>query len=117
MNGETFTGSPIPAAEGMAQRATVAPVRGDRGQADWRRRDQPGSPRGRSHPKNDPQRNKRTGGRSALSARRADTQAGWWQEKAHSQGRTAASPFGRDAGTERRSRELGQMDEQGSRAS
>jgi transposase len=36
MNGVTFTRSPIPTDEGLAERAAVATVCGDRGQADWR---------------------------------------------------------------------------------
>ena len=63
-------------------------------------------------PKNDPQRNTRTGGWSALSARRADTQARRWTEEGHRKGCEATSRFGRDAGAEGRSAEPGQMDEQ-----
>ena len=69
-------------------------------------------PRSRSHPKNDPQRNTRTGGWSALSARRAVTQARRWTEESHRKGRGATSRFGKDAGAEGRSAEPGQMDEQ-----
>ncbi|HAT47102.1 MAG TPA: hypothetical protein DCS90_18535 [Ktedonobacter sp.] len=42
MNGETITRKPIPVDEGMAQRAAVETVCGNRGQADRRRKDQPG---------------------------------------------------------------------------
>jgi DDE family transposase len=91
MNGGPITRSPISVDEGMAQRAAVEIVCGDRGQADRRRRDQPGSPRSRSYPKNDPQRNTRTGGWSALSARRAVTQARRWTQESHRKGRGATS--------------------------
>ena len=69
-------------------------------------------PRSRSHPKNDPQGNTRTGGWSALSARRAVTQARRWTEESHRKGRGATSRFGKDAGAEGRSAEPGQMDQQ-----
>src|SRR5260370_40757397 len=69
-------------------------------------------PRGRSHPQNDPQRPRRTGSRSALSAGGADRPTGRWQEKEHRQGRHPASRFGREARPARRSREPPQIDDQ-----
>src|SRR5260370_34181393 len=65
-------------------------------------------PRGRSHAKNDPQRPRRTGGRSALPAGGADTPTGWGQEKEHCQGHHPASRFGGDARAPTRSRETAQ---------
>ena len=69
-------------------------------------------PRSRSHPKNDPQGNTRTGGWSALSARGAVAPARRWTEESHRKGHEATSRVGRDVGAERRAAEPGQMDKQ-----
>src|SRR5258708_16751401 len=111
-NGKSLTTEPIPIAEGMAQRASVAAVCGNRGQKDWRGRDQPSCTRSRCHPKNDSQGNTRTGGWSVLSARGAVTQARGRTQERYRKVHGAGNRFGGDAGAERRSAEFRQMDEQ-----
>src|SRR6266487_6824238 len=72
----------------MAKLAAVATVCGNRGPVAGHRRDQPSSPRSRSHSKDDPQGDTRAGDGNALSARGADTQARWRKEEEHAKDAT-----------------------------
>src|SRR5258708_35104179 len=74
MDGESSSTRPLPIDERMAQRAAMAAmaaVCSNRSQADWPRRDQPGSTRGGGLAQKDPQRDTRAGGRSGLCTGRA----------------------------------------------
>src|SRR5260221_9401875 len=78
MDGESSSTRPLPIDERMAQRAAMAAmaaVCSNRSQADWPRRDQPGSTRGGRLAQNDPQRDTRAGGRSGLCTGRAIQEA------------------------------------------